>query len=666
MQQPKTKTSVRQSDFEALLIEISGRFINLPAERIDEAIENVQQLMCDCLGFDMSVLWQWSETDSNMVELTHLFSPPGGPERPMKINGSEAFPWTYQKMLTGETLAFSTDELPDEAACDRATRLRYGAKSSVVIPLMTGGKSFVGILSFDTLEKKRRFSNKIINRLNLVGEIFSNALARKQVEERLRKSEARLALAAESAGAGLWEFDCNTGTFWATDEAREIFGYKRDEPISLETYEKSVHPDDLDFVRRALKDARDNGSRIEAEYRIILQPNLQKWIFSRGCPYLNNHGSVDRILGVSIDISSRKQLEQDLKNRLAEINALKLKLEKENRYLKEKLRGEKGFENIIGHSKSLRLALHAAKQVAPTEATVLLQGETGTGKGLFARAIHRMSDRSENPFVTVNCAALPHYLIESELFGHEKGAFTGAHDRKPGRFEVADGGTLFLDEIGDIPLELQTKLLRVLQDEEFERLGSSKTIKVNVRIIAATSRSLQNEVNAGSFRQELYYRLNVFPIVIPPLREREEDKVLLIHHFISKLSRKMGKYIKHIPKRTIDTLISYSWPGNVREMEHFIERGVILSTDNTFELNDQLTLPSTGHVTDHKIIDLETLEREHIIHVLSQTGWKINGLGGAAKLLGIHPSTLRFRMKKLGIQRPDENASNHKNVTGLL
>ncbi len=310
-----------------------------------------------------------------------------------------------------------------------------------------------------------------------------------------------------------------------------------------------------------------------------------------------------------------------------------------------------GFGNIIGGSDALQYVLFRVQKVAPTDATVLILGETGAGKGMVAYAIHEMSARKNKPMITINCAALPANLIESELFGRERGAFTGAHARQVGRFEVADGGTIFLDEIGELPLELQAKLLRVLQDGEFERLGSPRTVKVDVRVIASTSRDLKAEMRGGRFREDLYYRLNVFPVSLPPLRMRVSDIPGLAQHFIDKYAQKFGRRFETISKDTMKVLQAYHWPGNVRELEHVIERAVITSQELVFRLVDQLEHESV-EVEEGTLQGFEAMAREHILQVLKNTSWKIEGEGGAAAILGLKPSTLRFRIKKLGIQRP--------------
>lgn len=336
----------------------------------------------------------------------------------------------------------------------------------------------------------------------------------------------------------------------------------------------------------------------------------------------------------------------------AEIAGLKNRLAEEKLYLEDEIRTELNFEEIIGDSCQLKRALTDARTVASSAANVLILGETGTGKELIARAIHKMSGRKDNSFIKLNCAAIPTGLLESELFGHEKGAFTGAISQKIGRMELANNGTLFLDEVGDIPLELQPKLLRVLQDQEFERLGSTRTIKVNVRLIAATNRDLASLVAAREFRSDLYYRLKVFPIQLPSLRERRQDIPLLVRYFVQRLSRRMNKVIDNIPTATMDALMSWDWPGNIRELENFMERSVILSAGPT------LTIPAAelrplNESSSRRDTSLETAEREHILRILRETAGVISGVRGAAARLGLKRTTLQSKMQKLGISRMD-------------
>lgn len=321
-----------------------------------------------------------------------------------------------------------------------------------------------------------------------------------------------------------------------------------------------------------------------------------------------------------------------------------------NLYLVEELQASQAAEDFVAQSPVMRHVVDRIQRVAPTDATVLILGETGTGKEVVARAVHALSHRRDKPLVKLNCAAIPKDLVESELFGHEKGAFTGAVGRKLGRFELADQGTLFLDEIGELPLDLQAKLLRVLQEGEFERVGSTETRKVDVRVLAATNRDIAKRAKEGSFRPDLYYRLNVFPILLPPLRERRDDLPLLIRHFLRKYGEKYGKQFKTIPPRAMTTLQTYDWPGNIRELENVIERAVILSRGTELSLEQEFFKADDPEHT----LRLETLaeaERAHIIKVLEATGWRVSGKGGAAELLGVKRSTLESRMKKLRITR---------------
>jgi formate hydrogenlyase transcriptional activator len=352
------------------------------------------------------------------------------------------------------------------------------------------------------------------------------------------------------------------------------------------------------------------------------------------------------------EIEERKATEESLRSANAQNKELKDRFQAENIYLHKVIDRDFNFGEIIGRSNALEYVFFRVEQVAPQEATVLLLGETGTGKGVVARAIHSRSSRKDRPMITVNCSALPANLIESELFGREKGAFTGSHDRQIGRFELADNSTLFLDEIGEMPMELQTKLLRVIQDGEFERLGGPKTIKVNVRIIASTNRNLEEEIRKGKFREDLFYRLNVFPITIPPLRQRKEDIPLLVDYFVAKFNKKTGKKIETVSKKILNVLQEYDWPGNVRELESIVERSVITSQGTALQIHDRFvnSVKAGGQeAEDGK--GLAEMERDHILQALEKTGWRIEGKKGAAAMLGINPSTLRGRMRKDGIRR---------------
>jgi PAS domain S-box-containing protein len=390
-------------------------------------------------------------------------------------------------------------------------------------------------------------------------------------------------------------------------------------------------------------------------------PRARYWFLMQVDPMPREHGGV----AIShINITDRKRAEEELHDLLLKVQSLKDRLQAENAYLQKEVRLAHDFDQIVGRSEALKHIFRQAQQAAATDSTILVLGETGTGKELLAHAIHSASLRRHRPLFIVNCAALPATLIESELFGYEKGAFTGAGTSRVGRFELASGATIFLDEIGELPPELQAKLLRVLQDGEFERLGSSRTIKVDVRVIAATNQDLEEAVRLGKFRADLFYRLNVFPVRIPPLRERREDIPLLVRFFVEQISQRVGKRIENILPEELEALEKYHWPGNIRELKNVIERAVIITPDGRLRLIDSLRInqamelgPESGGIDrdirqEGKHSRLDEVEREHILQVLEQTYWRIEGEQGAALILGINPGTLRSRMKKLGIQRP--------------
>ena len=359
-------------------------------------------------------------------------------------------------------------------------------------------------------------------------------------------------------------------------------------------------------------------------------------------PWLKRVQFVGHILACAL---MRKQTEKALQEALAEIAELKGRLEAE---IVEEVKVEYSYREILGHSDAIKTVMSQVEQVAPTETTVLIQGETGTGKELLARAIHRLGPRKEKAMVKINCAAIPPTLIESELFGREKGAYTGALAKQIGRFETADGSTIFLDEIGELSGELQAKLLHVLENGEFERLGSPQTIAVDIRVVAATNKDLAGAVRDGSFRKDLYYRLNVFPIEVPPLRQRQEDIPMLVWSFVQEFSEKMGKKIETIPKKSMELLQSYEWPGNVRELRNVIERAMIVTQGTSLHIE----IPKSIDSTNKQDMGLDEFEKNHIIDVLSRTGWKVRGKNGAAELLRLKPSTLESKMHKLGIKRP--------------
>ena len=509
--------------FERLLSDISARFINLPTGQVDTAITDAQRQVCECLDLDICLLWQLSPDHPGSMLLTHRHLPPGFPPLPEVWDCKESFPWALEKFLRGETIILSRlADAPAEAARDVELARQSGAKSIVSIPLATGGGPTFGALNFDVTREERDWPIELVTRLQLVAQIFANALSRKRMDSELHQS-------------------------------------------------------------------------------------------------------------------------------LEEVRQLRDQLHIENVYLREQLRRDDGQESIVGDSEPIRRMLSRAKQVAPADSAVLITGETGTGKELLARAIHDMSHRSARAMVNVNCAALPAPLIESELFGREKGAYTGAMTKQIGRFELADGSTLFLDEIGDLPPDLQSKLLRVLQDGRFERLGSPRTLAVDVRVIAATNHNLAAMVRSGQFREDLFHRLNVFPIEVPSLRSRVADIPLLAWRFVQEFNQKMGKSIDSIPRQVMDQLKNYSWPGNVRELRNQIERAMIMCEGRSLKIE----LPAVDSNPQSLPLTMEEVERKHICDVLERVHWRIRGKQGAAEILGVIPTTLHSRMKKLGISRPN-------------
>jgi PAS domain S-box-containing protein len=461
----------------------------------------------------------------------------------------------------------------------------------------------------------------------------------------LQESEARFRNMADTAPVMIWVTGPDKRCTYINTQWLEFTGRTLEEELG-HGWANSIHPDDYDSAVETYFTSFDERQPFGMEYRVRRRDGEYRWIFDTGKPRFAADGTFLGYIGCCIDITERKESEVALQTAHEELHQLKNQLEAENISLQQELQLDEKFGEIVGQSDAIKYVLFKINQVAPTDSTVLITGETGTGKELAARAIHGASPRKDKPLIKVNCGALAPTLIESELFGHEKGAFTGAAGRKPGRFELADGGTIFLDEIGELPPELQVKLLRVIQENEFERLGGSKTIKVDVRIIAATNRNLKLEVEQGTFREDLWYRLNVYPITMPPLTQRKDDIPLLIEHFVSTYARKSGKTISSVSPRTMQELQAHSWPGNVRELANVIERAVIQTQGSVLQV-DQFEPPGDAVPTQ----TLEEVERDYIIRTLENTGWRIEGKYGAARILGLNPSTLRTRMLKLGIHR---------------
>ena len=634
--------------FETLLTDISARFVNLPLDQIGGEIEDAQRRVCECLELELSALWQSSVETPDLFTLTHLYRPFGGPPVPERMDAKEYFPWCLQQLAAGNVIAVSTEEAPAEAARDQEVWRQYGIKSILTFALSAGGEPLIGALSFATVREERAWPEALVRRLQLVAQLFTHALNRKRSDQVLRESEARLSLATDAAEAGLWIMQIDTENVWGSGKTRELFHFAPDQELNYESFFKVIHPEDHERVDQAVQWALQSGEKLEIDYRIVLPNGRIKWLGVRGQRYLKSTGEPDRLMGVSLDITERKGMENQLRDQLQEIEELKQRLEKENLYLQEEVKLLVEHKEIVSQSLAMKRVLAQVEQVARTDSTVLIQGETGTGKELLARELHRLSSRKDRPLVTVNCASLPPTLIENELFGRERGAYTGALTKMIGRFEIADGSTLFLDEIGEFPVELQSKLLRVLEEGSFERLGSTKPLHVNVRIVAATNRDLEVEVKEGRFRKDLFYRLNVFPIVIPPLREHPEDIPLMVWAFVREFQKKMGKEIESISKKSMEALQAHAWPGNVRELKNVIEHAMILTKGKSLAFQ----LPGFGMSETDAAHGLEDIERKHIIAVLEKAGWRLGGKGGAAEALELKRSTLYSKMKKLGITRP--------------
>jgi formate hydrogenlyase transcriptional activator len=501
----------------------------------------------------------------------------------------------------------------------------------------------------------------------LVCAVMVDITERKKMEEALKISETRYRRLFEAAQDGILILDAETGQIEDVNPfLLEMLGYSHEELLGKKLWEIGTFRDieaskatSLELKSKGYVRYHDLPLETKAGRPIAVEfvSNVY-WVNQHKVIQCNIRDTTERKLTAEALRKSHNELERqavELRTALAEIKTLKGQLEAENIYFRQQIKVKDRLGHIIGQSDGLKYVLYRAEQVAVLDTTVLILGETGTGKDLITASIHDMSPRRDRSLITVNCAALPGNLVESELFGREKGAFTGADTRQFGRFEIANGSTLCLDEIGELPLEVQAKLLRVIQYNEFERLGSSHSIKVDTRIIATTNRNLEEEVRKGRFRQDLYYRLNVFPITVPPLRQRKEDIPLLVEAFVEQYARKLGKQITSIQKESMEALQAYPWPGNVRELQSTLERAVILCSGPVLQLTDKLeiSLPAVSST----IRTLEEMERNQILKILSETRWRIEGKDGAAAILGLHPSTLRARMHKLGILRPEAKES---------
>jgi len=467
----------------------------------------------------------------------------------------------------------------------------------------------------------------------------------KETNEALAKSEAYLAEAQTLSHTGSFGWNVSTGELFWSEETFRIFGYGRVLKPMVQLVQERVHPEDLETVREALENAA-HGKDLDFEHRLIMPDGSAKRVHVLGRVLTPGAAKLE-FVGAVMDITT-------IKNAFEEIRVLRDQLYKENLALREEIDITRMFEEIVGSSPALQAVLSRVAKVAPTDSTVLITGETGTGKELIARAIHKRSQRSSRAFISVNCAAIPRDLIASELFGHEKGAFTGATQRRLGRFESAEGGTIFLDEVGELPAEMQIALLRVLQEREFQRVGGNASFKTDVRVVAATNRDFQAAIAEGKFREDLFYRLNVFPIEVPPLRERREDIPLLVEYFVDRYGSKAGKKVTAITKKSMELLQSYAWPGNIRELQNVIERSVIICDSENLSVDETWLAgrKSSADIASPPLTEkLAAQEREIIEAALAETQGRVSGPRGAAARLGIPQSTLDSKIKALKIKK---------------
>src|SRR6202158_2162641 len=542
------------------------------------------------------------------------------------------------------------DVLHNKPLVDQAIRGRSDFEVDYRLLLPNGAAKYIHVVG-----------HPVVNASDDVIEIVGTAMdvtEGKRAEDALRESEAFLLEAQRLTRTCSWRHEVLSGKVTVSAEGFAMFGIEpEDDASSVDFYHSRKHPKDRPEAEQAYAAALLRKTEFEADFRIVLPDGTIKNIRSIGHPILDERGDVVEFVGASIDVTEHHRARADLEKAFEEIKRLRDQLRDENVVLREQIDQAFMFEEIVGTSPGLQGVLSRLMKVAPTDSSVLVSGETGTGKELVARAIHKLSRRSQRAFVSVNCAALAPSLISSELFGHEKGAFTGAMLRRLGRFELANGGTILLDEIGELPLDTQVALLRVLQDREFERVGGTQSVKIDVRVIAATNRDLEAAVANGTFRPDLYYRLNVFPIEVPPLRERQDDVLMLLEFFVHRFAQKMGKHFRKIDKRTVELFRSYPWPGNIRELQNVVERSVIVSSGGVFCVDAawlsrdscRVSLPQQPDPAD---ADEDTSRERQIIEAaLAGSQGRVSGPNGAAARLRVPPSTLEHRIKKLRIRK---------------
>jgi formate hydrogenlyase transcriptional activator len=639
--------------FEAFLADLASRLLEVPAGEIPAEFECAVAGLADVLDVDRCGLAVFSP-DRRALVLEHTFARKGVPD----LRGADLAPimpwWTGEiRRGRGISLSLLPDDLPPEAEAERRLVEQSGMVSHTVLPLAVD-EEVLGALGAASFSRPRYWTPEFIERLQLMASVFAHALFRHRAEERIFASEALNEAILAALPNPIYLLDA---------EGRVV---RTGEAVRRGAAAGSVMPategtDYFEALARAIGDPQAAQSVREGIGAVLdrRRPSFEEahtlWL-DGGAVHSLVHavplGERQGTVVVHTDVTELERTRAELEAAMREVDALRARLEAENVRLSDEVRHVHGFETLVGRSAALGRVLTQIEQVAPTDAPVLLVGETGTGKDLVAHAIHARSRRSERPMVAVNCAALPATIIESELFGYERGAFTGAIQRSVGRFEVADKGTLFLDEVGELPLEVQAKLLRVLQSGEFERLGSPRTLRTSVRIIAATNRDLEREMREGRFRADLYYRLSVFPVSLPPLRDRPEDIPLLVWHCITARQARLGRTIERVPERLMRAFTAYSWPGNVRELENVIERAMILSEGTTLAADPVVFSAGRDEAPPLGGGTLEEVERAYVRSILVECGWKVAGAGNAADRLGLNRSTLQFRMKKLGIERP--------------
>jgi len=645
------ETSLRLA---ACLAEIGPRLQRLSAERIDAAIREALKDVLEAMDMDRMSITEFSR-EANSHQFRYAYWRPGLPPINVGVYSAEAFPWYTAQIQRGKALLLPrlAEDLPPEARAEFAPVLELGMKSLVVLPL-EDDHEVVACLALSSFGEHREFPSAMEPAVDLLGSIFASALQRSRMMTKIRAAQrfSHALMASIPTAAAVLDRHGRIVTVnraWAAPAHPAVcpgVRLARNEDIDLpSTSPIEKHGEVPDAVRAVLSGQATHGETIlrcecEARHRS----------YRVAVTSLAETGGA---LVTRTDVTEREEWKAALEESVEQVRLMKERLENESEILTRDIPRWNDFGEIVGRTPALSVLLEQVRRVASTDAPVLVLGETGTGKGLVARAIHDRSARTGRPLVTVNCAALPPTLIDSELFGYEKGAFTGAIARTPGRFEVADRGTLLLDEIGELPLELQAKLLRVLQSGEFERLGSSKTLRVDVRLIAATNRDLEREVREGRFRADLFYRLSVFPLTLPPLRNRPEDIPLLVWHSIARRQAPLGRRIERVPERVMRALCAYSWPGNIRELENVVERALILSDGPTLA-TDPMFLSGVRQETETASLgSLSDIERQYILDILQQCGGKVAGKGNAADRLGLNRSTLLSRMKKLGISRAE-------------